>query len=102
MAKPTHKTEGYIYFLFAPEVGRIKIGFTTNFKQRLADLKNTSPCELELLKIVRGNFQTELALHAVFHGSRQMGEWYEVTQKLVDFIAGLENGKNLKSEDLLK
>ena len=100
MAKPTHKSEGVIYFLLAREVNRIKIGFTQNLKQRFRDLLNNSPCELEILKVVHGTLQTELAVHAVFNQYRLAGEWYKNNPKLTSFIHSLEDGGRLQSEDI--
>lgn len=102
MAKATRTTLGFIYFVHAPDLKRIKIGFTVNLKVRLNELQMGSPADLKLLVAVRGPLQVEFALLAAFHNYRIHGEWFRAAPCLMRFIESLKPGVKLAPEDLLR
>lgn len=102
MAKAIRSTRGYIYFLHAKEVRRIKIGFTTNLNARLRELKMGSPTELILFNYVRGTFHLEQVLLGVFAKYRLHGEWFESSEDIIKFVEKLETGTFLSPEKIIK
>lgn len=77
---------GWVYFVEAVGVGRIKIGVTTNLSERLRDLSNSSPVRLRLLGVVRGDRRFESILHAKFARHRLHGEWFSSAPDILTYI----------------
>lgn len=67
--------------------GHIKIGTTTNMKQRLATLNTGGPTPVRLLATIEGNREMEQRLHKRFAHLRVNGEWFEHRDELASFIA---------------
>ena len=74
----------YTYFLQAEDGGSIKIGHTTNVRQRLASLQIGSPKVLRLVGLLNNN--SEIELHKQFRKHRSHGEWFDPCDELLDFI----------------
>lgn len=70
---------GYVYF--ARFGDRIKIGFTTNLKQRMGNIPHD-----QMIGSVPGTMSDEKRCHAAFEHLRIVGEWFEPGQDLLDFI----------------
>lgn len=68
-------TQSIVYFLRAIGYG-VKIGFTTNLKQRLDDYKTYVPVEMVLIGSLRGTRRYEKLLHTKFSEHRIRGEWF--------------------------
>lgn len=102
MPKATRSTEGHVYFLHAPEVGRVKIGFTIGLESRLNELRLGSPVKLHLLKTIRCTLAVEIALLAVWHRYRLHGEWFEAAPALLRFIKRLKNDGVYTAEKFLE
>ena len=67
-----------VYFLHAPEVDRIKIGFSSrDVGSRVQSLQTGSPVKLELLGTIVGDVQDEGALHQRWAKARIRGEWFD-------------------------
>lgn len=65
---------GFIYVL---GFGRfVKIGFTRNIQQRIAELGRLLPEDPALLMLFPGSLATEAGLHARFKKYRRNGEWF--------------------------
>lgn len=92
MSRPpgSPKGWGYIYFLYAEEVGRVKIGYAQDVARRIGDIQNMSPCELTLLGTVRARYEEEAFAHAHFRGHRLHGEWFTLTNEMREIA---ESGK---------
>lgn len=81
-AKPlASKRIGTVYFARIGE--HIKIGYTTNLKERMSHL------HAELLATMPGTMGTERALHAKFGALWVRGELFRPGQGLLDYIADL-------------
>lgn len=79
--------EGIIYFIHAPEVGRIKIGITMKpLGHRLTGLIGQSPCDLEILGWMEGTLSIEKGLHKKFMKHKHHCEWFNACQEILDFI----------------
>jgi hypothetical protein len=71
------KLGGSIYFVQAGGGDApIKIGFSTDVAQRLADLQVANPRELRLLLVVSGTEDIEAAFHHRFRKHHIRGEWF--------------------------
>lgn len=79
-----------IYFIENIETKHIKIGFTTNVKERLGQLQTSSPHELRVLSICEGDDKYEKELHGKFNEFRVRGEWFMPDKELMNHIKSLE------------
>lgn len=66
---------------------RVKIGFSTNVKQRMTDL----PCD-ELLAVEPGDVELERRRHEEFDAYRLTGEWFRYGPRLKIHVAQLGVG----------
>ena len=74
---------GVVYFMRFGD--RVKIGFTTNLRDRLRAVPND-----ELLGSMPGSRHTERKTHSHFAHLRIKGEWFSMGDDLLEFIAGLD------------
>lgn len=68
---------GYVYFLDAPSVNRIKIGTGIAPEDRLQAVRLMSPVPIELIGLIIGGRSREAELHKKFAEYRAHGEWFE-------------------------
>ena len=75
----SQRKEGVVYVIAAPEVWRVKIGYTTESPQtRLLQLQTASPVPLVLVGSFPGSVRLERDLHAWFADKRRCGEWFDM------------------------
>ena len=79
-----------IYFIQASKSKLIKIGCTSNVRQRVWDLRRSFPEDINILKIIKGSFKDETELHKKFKSLNEYNEWYNPGENLLDFIEKLE------------
>lgn len=72
-----------IYFLHAPSVGLVKIGYSSNAATRIASLHLSSPVPLTLLGTVDGDRAREAQYHSQWAHLRRHGEWFDATAELL-------------------
>lgn len=84
--------ETRVYFVQG-ELGRIKIGFSSNVESRLRDLQCSSAVPLRLLASIPGGPAVEAELHARFASARVHGEWFEPTEDLLVFIEAVRGAR---------
>ena len=73
----------YIYFIWAKEVNRIKIGVAHKPDKRLQALQTGSPCVLSIEKLVpRQTWQAEMGLHKLYAHLNTYNEWFEGDDEL--------------------
>lgn len=91
----TQSQKDFVYFVSAPGQG-IKIGFTTNLKNRMKSLQTASPHKLELIGQLDNVEQTEeIIAHKAFSEYRLEGEWFDISQGDVsDYIYDFERGES--------
>lgn len=75
-----------IYFILAVGTGRVKIGTTINIDQRMVDIQCGSPFPLLLLFCIDGGVQIERKIHKYLKKYRILGEWFDMTDEVVDFM----------------
>jgi hypothetical protein len=85
-AKAIEAGNPVVYFVQAGRDGLIKIGTTTNFEKRYADLRNHSPVLLFKRGFIPGGIEVEQRLHRRFSAERRHGEWFEPSERLIDYI----------------
>lgn len=83
------RTQGYLFFLIAPEVNRIRIGFSTQPYKDIAHIKSSSPCKLHRFKEVPGSAQTAQTLKFRFRKLKFNDDWFDLTPELSSFIREL-------------
>jgi hypothetical protein len=85
-------TVGFIYFIEATELRRIKIGFSSDKPElkRLDALQCGSPCDLRLIGSIPGTRRTEKLLHSRFRELRVRREWFRSESPIWEFIAKVE------------
>lgn len=78
---------GFVYFIGAPAVRRIKIGWSQDHpSRRLHTFQTGSPVPLVLLAYVEANPAAEKELHRRFASLRVAGEWFEDSPELMEAI----------------
>ncbi len=73
--------------ILAKRTKLVKIGFSTNFIERLKALQGANADALRVLALGRGEFSDESHLHAQLAHSRVNGEWFRMTPKLLYIVA---------------
>lgn len=95
------KPVGYVYFVGAEEVCRVKIGFSFHDPdERFKPLETGSPVKLSKLGLMRGEFRREAELHRRFAKYRARLEWFHLVPEISDFIAAeARNWEELIAEE---
>ena len=76
-----------IYFIGSVESGTVKIGKSSNPEKRLARLQTGNSSRLFLYGVIKGvNEYYETRLHKRFEDIRLEGEWFKLTDELIQFI----------------
>lgn len=69
-----------VYFIRAAQF--VKIGYSRNVPQRLDAIRNGSPHNAELIGDIRGDLNTEKAIHRVAKRHRHHREWFSLDMEL--------------------
>lgn len=75
-AKPK---KGFVYFVYCPHSDAVKIGFTSNVKNRIASLQTGSASELILIGSISTFPCYEKTLHKKHEQFHIRGEWFRAT-----------------------
>lgn len=86
------KIEKGVYFIFAPNQNKVKIGRSTNIQRRFNQLKTGFMDSGYLLLGILTEEEVELEreLHEKFLSLRDNGEWFFLTRELKEFILSCE------------
>ena len=81
-----------VYFILNSESNAIKIGRARDIEKRLRSLQTASPVELELLRTIQVESESqaqvlERKLHVRFEHLRLKGEWFKAEPELLSYIA---------------
>lgn len=79
----------HVYFIAAEDAGTVKIGFAKQPWNRLSKMQSDCPHSLRLLAIEAGDVRHEAHLHRRFAVDRLQGEWFRLSQSILDYIAAL-------------
>lgn len=85
--KRAQRSAEYVYFLQALIGGPVKIGKAADPTARLEYFQRAYPYHLQILGVIAGGADhLERELHRRFAASRLLGEWFEPTDELINFI----------------
>lgn len=96
------KRKGYIYILQAQMHGRpCKIGYSKTPNKRTEWIGLKVPFDTEVLNVfpVDDMVSAESQLHELFSAKRQEGEWFDLTDKDIEYLkllSGYQDGKFIK------
>lgn len=83
---------GFVYAIQSSD-GAVKIGFSTNPRQRFGKVSSDAPHDTRLLGFVPATLEQEQELHQLLAASRRRGEWYEDTPAVRHFLNMLPPAK---------
>jgi len=75
-----------IYFILGAGTEKVKIGYSTNVKERLSGLQIGSPVKLLVIGSFPGEFEHEARLHKFLEKYRSHGEWFYMADEVIDVI----------------
>ena len=81
--------DGFVYFIEAIGLKKIKVGYSKDVESRLRQLQTAMPFEMRILASVPGTIALESEIHRLFAKTRVRGEWFEDTEKLREYIAAI-------------
>lgn len=79
--------EGYLYAVQVGASGPIKIGFTTQPRERIATIQDFCPWPLRTLFIVPGSILNEAWVHSQCGAARLKAEWFKATPAVRALLA---------------
>jgi hypothetical protein len=78
-----------VYYVLAPDLGLVKIGFAAEPKARFSKIQSDSPVRLVLMGFEDGDEAVEASRHIAFAEHRHRGEWFRLDGLLSDHVAAL-------------
>lgn len=93
---------GFVYYVrWENDPLFVKIGYTSNLKNRFSSFLTCSPHRLEILRIEETtDSHLEKTLHTKFDDYRMAGEWFKYEGDLERYITGLDVGMSANSLSL--
>lgn len=85
----TNASDGWVYFLVAPEMGLIKIGFSTNPEKRINKQIHESVATLICIGHYMAPGTAERHLHRHFRQYRIKGEWFRDCEEIRSVLGEL-------------
>lgn len=84
-----------VYFIMGTGTEKIKIGYSSNINNRLMELQIGSPVKLLIIGSFVGDIYDEQALHGYFDKYRARGEWFHLSDEIIDAIE-IANNKGIE------
>lgn len=81
--------EGSVVYFVGNETGSVKIGWTTDLRRRMAQLRTGTPGALQVLAWTPGGEVLERHFHSAFKHARLAREWFRRTPEIDALIAEL-------------
>lgn len=78
-----------VYYIHAPALRMVKIGFTDQPRFRLSKMQSDTPVPIVLLAMEEGDRELEAVRHSQFASLRRHGEWFAHEGDLAEHIAAL-------------
>lgn len=76
-----------VYFIFSPDHGRVKIGFSEKkLSLRLDAIRSMNAGEVVPLGFMKGSRELESRLHDRFDSKNHHGEWFNWDDELAEFV----------------
>lgn len=82
-----------LYF-FRADNGLVKIGRSFNVRNRLNQIRTSSPVGVMLWAVLEGRGYEESVWHMAFEGHRRSGEWFKYHYPLARAVRLAQNGKD--------
>lgn len=76
----------YVYFIQNDLTKHIKIGYSSNVKQRFNTIETASGSSMTLLLLIEGNRRDERNFHLMFDLHRAKGEWFYPNEEIESFL----------------
>lgn len=76
----------YVYFIQNDLTKHIKIGYSSNIKQRFNNIETASGSSMTLLLLIEGNRRDERNFHLMFDMYRVKGEWFHPNEEIESFL----------------
>lgn len=91
VAWKAERSVGKVYFIQAENDvdAPIKIGFSKDVQARLRELQTATHTKLCVLATTDGSIEDEAEIHARFANERILGEWFEASAGLRNYVARL-------------
>lgn len=89
-------------YLIESKNGLTKIGISKNVKNRLGELKSSSPVSLRLVAYGKSSYSTEGEIHKKFIDKCSHGEWFKLTRKDVNYIINRLNLTRNKDDRFIR
>lgn len=81
---------GFVYFVHAPSVGLVKIGFTGRPRRRIKELSSNHRCSLLMLGVLPARMTAERHMHCRFDRYHSpCFEWFFADKVVLDFARTL-------------
>ena len=77
--------DSYVYFVHSNN--KIKIGYSTDIKNRMVAFNVALPDKATLLFLLKGGIELEAELHEKFKAHYSHGEWFNVDTEILAYIA---------------
>jgi hypothetical protein len=75
-----------VYFIATQTDRLVKIGYSRNPKTRIKTLQTSNPKKLLLIGVLEGCKKVEKFLHIKFYKYRIDGEWFKLTDEILEYI----------------
>jgi hypothetical protein len=82
----TTQGSGYVYFIEAVGLSRVKIGYSEDPENRLKQLLTGSPVALQIFAKMPGNQPMEKEIHARFLHLKVENEWFHFTDEIKVYV----------------
>lgn len=80
------KEAGFVYFIRAAAMNRVRIGWTTDPGRRPGELVRSSPVMLEYAALLPGTQEDESWLQYKFRSANVHDDWFDLTPELNEYI----------------
>lgn len=80
------KGNGYVYFIEAVGLSRVKIGFSEDPESRLRQLLTGSPVTLRIFAKMPGSQIMEKEIHSRFRHLKVENEWFHFTDEIKSYV----------------
>jgi hypothetical protein len=77
---------GYVYFIEAIGLSRVKIGYSENPESRLRQLLTGSPVSLKIFATMPGDQIMEKEIHSRFQHLKVENEWFHFTDEIKAYV----------------
>lgn len=84
--RPPKEELSQVYFIYATDAEKVKIGYSDSPESRLKTLQIGSPVPLHILVTVKGGANLEKKLHEKFSRSHSHGEWFHMSEDIEMYI----------------